>query len=259
MNEVRRQEVLSELRALVGASELANRPSGTLPSLPFGLPEIDNALPTGGLMLGAMHEVMGGGADSMHGAAAASFAGGVLARTQGPIIWTYVRRDLFAPALAGVGLHPDRVIYEEAGDSKTVLLVLEEALRNVGLGGVVGEVDGVIGLSASRRLQLAAEASGVLGLIIRRPRRLTANAEAEPTAAHTRWRVTSVPSGPPLSWSPATHGLGLAQWQLDLLRCRGGEPRSFVVGACDKAGRLGLSAAFADKSDASVEQSRAVA
>lgn len=195
----------------------------------------------------------------MDGAAAAGFAGGVLARTQGPVIWTFVRRDLFAPALSGVGLYPDRVIYVEAGDSKTVLLVLEEALRHVGLGGVVGEVDGAIGLTASRRLQLAAEASGVLGLIMRRPRRLAVNAGAEPTAAHTRWWVTAVPSGPPLPWSPTTPGLARARWQLDLLRCRGGEARSFIVGACDATGRLGLPADVADRSDAPVEQSRAIA
>lgn len=259
MDAVRRQEVLTELKALVRASELGNRPVGTLPSLPFGVAEIDAALPTGGLMLGAVHEVMGGGPDSVHGAAAASFAGGILARTQGPVIWTYVRRDLFAPALAGVGLHPDRVIYVEAGDSKTVLLVLEEALRHAGLGGVVGEVEGLVGLTASRRLQLAAEASGVLGLIMRRPRRLTVNAEAESTAAHTRWRVTAMPSGAPLPWSPATPGLARARWQLELLRCRGGEPRTFIVGACNEAGRIGLPADLADRSDAPVEQSRTFA
>jgi len=259
MNEVRRQEVLAELKARVRASELGNRPAGTLPSLPFGLPEIDSTLPSGGLMLGAVHEVLGGGPDSVHGAAAASFLGGILARTEGPVIWTFVRRDLFAPALAGVGLHPDRVIYVEAGDSKTVLLVLEEALRHVGLGGVVGEIDGPVGLTASRRLQLAAEASGVLGLIMRRPRRLAVNAETEPTAAHTRWRVTAVPSGLPLSWSPETPGVARGRWKLDLLRCRGGEPKSFVVGACDATGRLGLPADLADGSVAEVEQSRAIA
>jgi hypothetical protein len=35
-------------------------------------------------------------------------------------------RDLFVPALVGAGLHPDRVIYAEAGDEQTVLLCLEE-------------------------------------------------------------------------------------------------------------------------------------
>jgi len=98
-------------------------------------------------------------------------------------MWTLVRRGLSAPALADVGLHPDRVIYVEAGDGKTVLLVLEEALRHVGLGAVVGEVDGAIGLTASWSLQLAAEAPDVLWRIIRRLLRLTVNAEAEPMAA----------------------------------------------------------------------------
>ena len=58
----------------------------------------------------------------------------------------------------------------EAG--KDVLLVVEEALRHVGLAAVVGEIDGPVSLTASRRLQLAAETSGGLGLMLRRPRRL---------------------------------------------------------------------------------------
>jgi hypothetical protein len=38
---------------------------------------------------------------------------------------------LFAPALAGAGLHPDRVIHAEASDEQTVLLCLDEGLRQV--------------------------------------------------------------------------------------------------------------------------------
>ena len=43
-------------------------------------------------MLGAVHEVMGGGPDSGHGVAAASFVGGILARTEGPVIRTQTDR-----------------------------------------------------------------------------------------------------------------------------------------------------------------------
>ena len=180
------------------------------------------------------------------GATPTLFVGGVLARTRGPIIWTFSRRDLFAPGLAGVGAHPDRVIYVEAGDARTILLVVEEALRHTGLAAVVGEIDGPIGLTASRRLQLAAEASGGLGLLVRRPCRLAHDMAVEPTAARTRWRVTSVPSGPALAWSPSTPGLARAQWRLELLRCRGGEPRTFEVGACDARGVLGLPSGVVD-------------
>jgi protein ImuA len=35
---------------------------------------------------------------------------------------------LFAPALAQAGLMPDRVIYVEAGDEKSVLICFEEGL-----------------------------------------------------------------------------------------------------------------------------------
>jgi len=238
MDEARRQGILSDLRSLVLAQELGARPAGSIPTLPFWVREIDSALPSGGLALGAVHEVYGGGADLVHGAAAVGFIGGILARTTG----------LFPPALAAVGVHPDRVIYVEAGDAKTVLLVIEEALRHVGLAGVVGEISGKVGLTASRRLQLAAEGSGVLGLLLRRPRRLGQDDTDDPTAARTRWRVTALPSGPALPRSLSPPGLAPARWKLELLRCRGGEPRTFDVEACDTAGRLGGSGARTDRS-----------
>jgi protein ImuA len=121
-------------------------------------------------------------------------------------------------------------------------LVMEESLRHTGLAAVVGEIDGRIGLTASRRLQLAAEKSGVMGLLLRRPRRKADDIASEPTAARTRWQVSALPSGPPLPWSPKTPGLARARWQLDLVQVRGGNPKSFVVGACDAQGSLSLAA-----------------
>ncbi len=46
---------------------------------PFGLPAVDAALPGGGLALGALHEIMGAGADEEDGAVAAGFAAALLA------------------------------------------------------------------------------------------------------------------------------------------------------------------------------------
>ena len=96
MNAARRHDILTDLRAVVCAQELGTRPSGSLPSLPFGVAEIDAALPAGGLALGAVHEVLGGGADLGQGGLAALWIGGILARTSGPVIWVYSRRDLDA-------------------------------------------------------------------------------------------------------------------------------------------------------------------
>ena len=203
--------------------------------LPFGLKAIDRHLPEGGLALGALHEVAGGGHGAINGAAAALFTAGIAARTRGKVLWCVMRPDLFAPALAQAGLVPDRVIYVEAGDEKSVLICFEEGLRHGGLGAVVAEV-ARLSMTASRRLQLAAEGSGTIGLAIRRWRRPAEAAEfGQPTASVTRWRVSAVPATP-----LPVPGVGRARWQVELIRCRAGESVDFEVEACDAKGRLAL-------------------
>jgi protein ImuA len=66
--------------------------------LPFGVKTVDAVLPNGGLMLGALHEVAGGGNGAVNAAAAALFAAGIAARTKGKVLWCVTRPDLFAPA-----------------------------------------------------------------------------------------------------------------------------------------------------------------
>ena len=204
--------------------------------LPFGLKAIDRHLPGGGLALGALHEVAGGGHGAIDGAAAALFAAGIAARHAWPGAYGVVtRQDLFAPALAQAGLVPDRVIYVEAGDEKSVLICFEEGLRHGGLGAVVAEV-ARLSMTASRRLQLAAEGSGTIGIAIRRWRRPAEAADfGQPTASVTRWRVSALPATP-----LPVPGVGRPRWQLELIRCRAGESADFEVEACDAKGRLAL-------------------
>lgn len=102
----------------------------------------------------------------MDGAAAAPFAAGIAARTEGKVIWCLTRPDLFFPALAQAGLHPDRVIFIEADREEDVLASMEEALSFGGLGAVVAELVR-LPMTASRRLQLAAEKTGTMGLVVR--------------------------------------------------------------------------------------------
>ena len=72
---------------------------------------------------------------------------------------------------------------------------------------VVCELDGKLDLVASRRPQLAAEGSQVLGLLIRRSQRFNDPALAQPSAAMTRWRVGTLPSPAALSHAPDVPGL----------------------------------------------------
>ncbi len=226
------RDVIEDLRRQI------ERLHGGLPSrksLPFGIAPIDRHLPTKGLALGALHEVIEHGPASEFAGTATLFTGGILARLKGPVLWCLTRRDLFAPGLMPVGLHPNRVIYAETGRDGEILPLMEEGLQEKGLGAVVGEVT-KLGLTASRRLQLAAEASGVTALVIRRWWTLAQKDLTRlPTAALTRWRIT-----PAVSGSMPVDGLGRARWQVDLMRCRGAEPCSWIVEACDAQGRLAL-------------------
>jgi protein ImuA len=212
--------------------------------LPFGEAEIDDVLPGGGLAYGALHEFAGGGSGTVDGAAAALFAAGVAARTKGPVVWCMTRPDLFLPALAQVGLHPNRVIFVEAGKEEDVLASMEEALSFGGLGAVVGELVR-LPMVASRRLQLAAERTGTMGIVVRRWRRQTeANDFGQPTAATTRWRVSVLPSE-----ELPVPGVGRPRWFLELMRVKAGECAEFCVGACDDQGRIDISPGSADRSD----------
>jgi protein ImuA len=169
------------------------------------------------------------------------------------VLWCIARSDLFAPALAQAGLPPDRVIYVEAGDDKTLLACFEEGLRHGGLGAVVGEIAHLT-MTASRRLQLAAEGSGTIGITLRRWRRQTEATDfGQPTAALTRWRISVMPS-------PALPMPGVARhrWLAELIRCRAGESTDFELEACDDKGYLAFPSELVH-GQAQNERSRTVA
>ena len=235
---------LQDLRSRIRQIEMGGKTAGRV--LPFGFPKIDGALPGGGLTLGAVHEVVeGGDLGVLHAAAATLFVAGVLTRMAGSVLWCLRAPDLFAPALSQVGLNANRVIYAESPDEKMLPLLVEEGLRHRGLAAVVGEL-AKLSMVASRRMQIAAEHSGVTAIILRRWRSpIVATAEfGQPTAAVTRWRISALPSAP----LPAP-GIGRMRWRVELVRCRGGKTGVWEMEGCDEEGRLGLPAHLADGSD----------
>ena len=214
--------------------------------LPFGIGEIDEKLPGGGLAHGRLHEFAGGGSGTVDAAAAALCVAGIAARTKGHIVWCLTRPDLFFPALAQAGLDANRVIFVEGDKEEDVLASMEEALSFGGLGAVIGELVR-LPMVASRRLQLAAEKTGTMAIVVRRWRRQTeANDFGQPTAATTRWRVSVLPSE-----ELPVPGIGRGRWLLELMRVKAGGCAEFEVGACDVEGRINLFAGSGDRSHSS--------
>ena len=229
---MRSDTVLDNLRTRIAQIEGTTVRHGTLP---FGISAIDRHLPGGGIAAGALHEVAGS-PDLADDASATIFLAGILARIAGPVFWCLRWRDLFSPALSQAGLHPDRVIHVEAGNDTNVLLAMEECLRHAGIAGVVGEV-GKYSTTASKRLQLAAESSGVTAFVFRRAAKIEADAEG--TAAVTRWRISASPSE-----KLDIPGLARPRWQVALERVRGGTPSTWIVEGADAQGRIALPAAL---------------
>jgi protein ImuA len=244
---------ITELRQTLSQLERRGSPKVDGAVLPFGLAAIDRHLPGGGLRLGGLHEIADVSRGLEYAAAAGLMVAGILARLEGPVLWAAERADLFAPALAHVGLAPDRVLYVDA--QRSVLLAMEEGLRHRGFAGIVGEVRRLDGVAA-RRLQLAAESAGVTAFALRRSRSTQDPALAIPIAAITRWRIARLPSGPPVPQAPWVRGMAPALWRLDLIRCRGAEPASWTVEACDATGRLRLAADVADRPVAAATRDR---
>ena len=237
----------AELAALRGRIQTLEQGAAPQRAAPLGLAALDAALPGGGLPLGALHEVEGARAEWDDGVATAfclRLLAPLLARAAGPRLWIGRGDDRPGGGLATLGFDPGRLILVRAENDAEALWALEEGLRSAAVPVVVGEVQR-LDLTAGRRLQLAAEKSGVTALVLRR--RLSASRAAEaPSAAVTAWRIAPAASAAPVTGTPLDRLSGRPRWRVELRRCRGAAPAGFLVEWNDATGGFALAAALRD-------------
>src|SRR5712671_125527 len=182
----------------------------------------------GGLALGAVHEVFTDA--GRQSAAATGFVAGLAGRVAArrPLVW--VRQDfteiesgaLSMSGLAELGLDPRLLVMVRAADVDTALRTAADAFACEALGAVVLEVWGEarqLDLVASRKLTLAAQASGVTGLLLRLA------AEPQPSTAETRWIVRAAHSPPASSCS----AWGVPMLDAQLVRNRHGPVGRWIM------------------------------
>ncbi len=194
-----------------------------------------------GLAAGASRWRPGLGNTCRHGeifapAAEASGAGAALAlaldqangdHAERPWLWV---QDKAARRLGGrpyrPGLPPalrHRLIHVAADSPEDALFALEEGLRCRDLAFVVGEIAGnprALGLTASRRLSLAAEKHGIPLWLIR------LDAKRDLGSARMRWEMRSAPSPPP-QWNAAAPGA--PSWSAELFRAHTHQPGHWIL------------------------------
>lgn len=216
-------EIIRTLRAQIAAVERSRHPSTapiTANCAPLGYADVDAVL-GGGLMRASLHEVYAETIDD--NGSAAGFVAMLAVQLAGPgttIFWLREQAAearggcLHAPGLAQLGVDPGRVILGVIDDALGLLRIAAEVVRCPDIAVVVIELwknPRVLDLTASRRLAMAAEASGVTALMLR------ADAMPSPSAARTRWSVASLAAAP-----LEAHAPGFPTLAVRLLRQRGG-------------------------------------
>jgi protein ImuA len=192
---------------------------------PSGIASLDAAL-AGGLAYGRVHEVYAAEADDASAAAGfvVALATGMGDSIEGggarTALWLRsercVRRGgiLNASGWAEMGAAPDQFLFGVVADAQMLLRAAVDALRSSALTAMVVESWGrmaELDLTASRRLALAAEKSGVPLFLLR------IDATPVASAAQTRWQVASAPSH-----ALPGHAPGWATFDIELLRQRSG-------------------------------------
>ena len=205
--------------------------------LPLGVESLDSAL-AGGLALGRVHMLCGRpGHDGALTGFAVALLRRILAQTDeaGPVGWCPAAAGggsgmLYAAGLAALGLDPGRLLIVDSPSPSARLAALEDILRTEGLAAVIVEYDRVsqtldYWMRLARRAQLAAEASGVTGLLLGWPVAASGFDSLWHIAPSSAAPLSSAPSGHAgrdLSWYSSWHPC----WQVELRHARGGRPWS---------------------------------
>jgi protein ImuA len=210
--------ILDNLRSQINQLERGSKltqlpPAQGEPTVSLGDPQINDALPWGGLPITGLHEIFG---DTAAVGFTAALINKLTKYSDAPILWCQHGNDLCGHGLVEFGINPDRLIMVKSKSDTDILWAMEEGLRSAGIAAVIGRPYKISPI-AGRRLQLAAEENGIPGLLVRPQDRHKNLQSITPTnAALTRWYVTAAPSITPASGI----GLGAPKWNLELQRYR---------------------------------------
>jgi len=154
------------------------------------------------------------------------WAGFLLAQvnTGKPLLWVQDRMAILESGrVHPPGLPTNDFVHVEAHDAKDALWAMEEGLRCAALSCVIGEIWGdprALDFTATRRLAVASERSGVAAFLIR------LGGSANLSGARMRWRIGSAPS---LLNELDQKAPGLPAWDAELFRARGAPPGRWSV------------------------------
>ena len=179
---------------------------------------------------GAVHEIL-----CEKGEGPPLFFATVLARAacgERAIVWSDPQRRLYPPAIAAAGIPLSRLLLLRPKNEKDELWALTECLRCSGVGVALACPKNLSTIEA-RRLQLAAERGGGVGILLR-----PASAASTPYAAATRWLVSAIAGERTVQ-----------KWKVQLIHGHGGQVgKTVILEACRATNSLRVSETVGDRS-----------
>ncbi len=221
------------LQTLPGLGALREKGGGR--TLATSLPELDALAPGGAFACGAVHEFLSG-----TGKTRSFVMPAILARPAselGWIAWCNPEGDLYPPALVAMGVPINRLLVLRPATLADTLWAATECLRCRGIAACIAPLEKITRVHA-RRLQLAAEQGGGVGLLLR-----PAAAIGWPYAAVTRWMIR-----------PARGERMVQRVGVELVHGHGGRVgQSVLLEMCRETNTVRAAAAVADRSDQAKE------
>jgi len=165
MTETMQNDAIDKLLDATPELWKGRRPNGARRTLPSGYARLDERLPGGGWPVGALTEII----TSHPGLGELSLLLPALARLGADGQWVVLIDPPwipYPPALRAHQLVLERLVLVRTEDAPSALWACEQALRN-GRGGAVLAWPQTIGFPRLRRLQLAAQEQGKLGVVFR--------------------------------------------------------------------------------------------
>jgi hypothetical protein len=222
-----RDDLLSDLTQRIRNIELTVRPAHTSP-VSTGIPALEQWLPERHLAPGSLVELL----SSTDGAGAWTVAFFMARNACGSrkiLVVVDGQARFYPPAAVAHGVDLSRLIVIHPRKLQDAALAVDQSLRTPAVGSVIGWYDR-LATPAFRRLQLAAESGGGLGLLLR-----PSAAQGTPTFAALRILVT-----------PLVASITPRRVRLDALRCRGGrEGQSLILEIDDATGHVRVPAGMA--------------
>ncbi len=205
---------LEQLTRQIRDMETAGRP--TQERISSGCSAMDRHLPQGGYARGSMLELLRSGPGS--GVASIGLMIARQAMVEGKyLVVVDAQRQFYPPAMKSLGIPLERVIALQPANHADAVWGLAQVLRCPAVGAVIAEV-GPLEDRVARKLQLAAEQGGGLGIFLRDARL----ARAQPSWADVQWLVRSSTQEHIAHHLEMQHQDDIRWFHLELARCSGG-------------------------------------